>query len=56
MLARQQLVAAGHQASGYTADYTRYQLPPDAAAPGELVEVVGEEPHADGVRAYPVCR
>jgi threonylcarbamoyladenosine tRNA methylthiotransferase MtaB len=41
---------ADTQCSGYTADYTRCYLPPGAAARGELVDVVCEELHADGLR------
>jgi len=37
------------QASGYSRDYTRYYLPPDAGAPGSVVAVRAEELHADGV-------
>ncbi len=46
---------ADSQCSGYTADYTRCYLPPDTARRGELVEVVCEELHADGIRCglYP---
>jgi threonylcarbamoyladenosine tRNA methylthiotransferase MtaB len=41
---------ADTQCSGYTADYTRCYLPAGAAARGELVDVVCEELHADGLR------
>jgi threonylcarbamoyladenosine tRNA methylthiotransferase MtaB len=41
---------ADTQCSGYTADYTRCYLPPGAAGRGQLVDVVGEELHADGIR------
>jgi threonylcarbamoyladenosine tRNA methylthiotransferase MtaB len=41
---------ADTQCSGYTADYTRCYLPPGAAARRELVDVVCEELHADGLR------
>jgi threonylcarbamoyladenosine tRNA methylthiotransferase MtaB len=40
---------ADTQCSGYTADYTRCYLPPGVAARGELVDVVCEELHADGI-------
>jgi threonylcarbamoyladenosine tRNA methylthiotransferase MtaB len=40
---------AATQCSGYTADYTRCYLPPDAGARGEIVEVVCVELHADGI-------
>jgi threonylcarbamoyladenosine tRNA methylthiotransferase MtaB len=45
---------ADTQCSGYTADYTRCYLPAGAAARGELVDVVCEELHADGIRARPL--
>jgi threonylcarbamoyladenosine tRNA methylthiotransferase MtaB len=38
------------QCSGYTADYTRCYLPEGAARRGQVVEVVCEELHADGLR------
>jgi threonylcarbamoyladenosine tRNA methylthiotransferase MtaB len=41
---------ADAQCSGYSADYTRCYLPAGAARRGELVEVVCEELHADGIR------
>jgi threonylcarbamoyladenosine tRNA methylthiotransferase MtaB len=41
---------ADTQCSGYTADYTRCYLPAGAAQRGQLVDVVCEELHADGVR------
>jgi threonylcarbamoyladenosine tRNA methylthiotransferase MtaB len=44
---------ADTQVSGYSADYTRCYLPSDAARRGELVEVVCEELHADGIRCRP---
>lgn len=44
---------ADTQVSGYTADYTRCYLPPGAAARGEMVEIVCEELHADGLRCRP---
>lgn len=47
---------AGTQVSGYTADYTRCYLPPGAGARGEIVEVVCEELHADGIRCRPADR
>ena len=37
------------QCSGYTADYTRCYLPAGAAGRGEVVDVVCEELHADGI-------
>jgi threonylcarbamoyladenosine tRNA methylthiotransferase MtaB len=37
------------QASGYSRDYTRYYLPPDAGAPGMLVTARAAELRADGV-------
>jgi tRNA A37 methylthiotransferase MiaB len=53
-LGRAELVLADKvadtQVSGYTADYTRCYLPAGAAAKGEVVEVVCEELHADGIR------
>ncbi len=42
---------ADTQASGYSRDYTRYYLPPDAAPAGAIVKVRAEELHADGVAA-----
>jgi threonylcarbamoyladenosine tRNA methylthiotransferase MtaB len=41
---------ADSQCSGYTADYTRCYLTAGAAARADLVEVVCEELHADGIR------
>ncbi|HEY3728433.1 MAG TPA: MiaB/RimO family radical SAM methylthiotransferase, partial [Solirubrobacteraceae bacterium] len=41
---------AADRCSGYTADYTRCYLPAEAGARGELVSVVCEELHADGIR------
>jgi threonylcarbamoyladenosine tRNA methylthiotransferase MtaB len=41
---------ADTQCSGYTADYTRCYLPSGAASRGQLVKVVCEELHADGIR------
>jgi threonylcarbamoyladenosine tRNA methylthiotransferase MtaB len=41
---------ADAQISGYTADYTRCYLPPGVAAAGELVDVICQELHADGLR------
>jgi threonylcarbamoyladenosine tRNA methylthiotransferase MtaB len=53
-LGRRELVlvdkVADTQCSGYTGDYTRCYLPAGAAARGELVGVVCEELHADGLR------
>jgi threonylcarbamoyladenosine tRNA methylthiotransferase MtaB len=42
---------ADTQASGYSRDYTRYYLPPDAAPSGALVSAQADELHADGVVA-----
>jgi threonylcarbamoyladenosine tRNA methylthiotransferase MtaB len=41
---------ANSQCSGYTADYTRGYLAAGVAARAELVDVVCEELHADGIR------
>jgi threonylcarbamoyladenosine tRNA methylthiotransferase MtaB len=41
---------ADTQCSGYTADYTRCYLSAAAARRGELVDVICEELHADGIR------
>jgi threonylcarbamoyladenosine tRNA methylthiotransferase MtaB len=41
---------ADSQCSGYTADYTRCYLTAGAAARADLVQVVCEELHADGIR------
>jgi threonylcarbamoyladenosine tRNA methylthiotransferase MtaB len=41
---------AADRCSGYTADYTRCYLPAGAGDRGELVDVVCEELHADGIR------
>jgi tRNA A37 methylthiotransferase MiaB len=48
--------SAEAQASGYSRDYTRYYLPPDAGTPGSLVHARAEELHADGVVASSVRR
>jgi threonylcarbamoyladenosine tRNA methylthiotransferase MtaB len=40
--------------SGYTADYTRCYLPGGAGERGQMVDVVCEELHADGIRCRPV--
>jgi threonylcarbamoyladenosine tRNA methylthiotransferase MtaB len=45
---------AESQCSGYTPDYTRCYLPAGSARAGELVDVVCEELHADGVRCSPL--
>jgi threonylcarbamoyladenosine tRNA methylthiotransferase MtaB len=45
---------AATQCSGYSADYTRYYLPPECARAGELVRVRAEELHADGVAGRPL--
>jgi hypothetical protein len=39
--------------SGYTEDYTRCYLPAGAASRGELLDVLCEELHADGIRCRP---
>ena len=41
---------ASDRCSGYTADYTRCYLDAGAGERGELVDVVCEELHADGIR------
>jgi threonylcarbamoyladenosine tRNA methylthiotransferase MtaB len=41
---------ADTQCSGYTADYTRCYLPASAALRGELIDVLCDELHADGIR------
>jgi threonylcarbamoyladenosine tRNA methylthiotransferase MtaB len=46
---------ADTQCSGYTADYTRCYLPPGAGARGELVHVICEELHADGISCSTSC-
>jgi hypothetical protein len=38
------------QCSGYTADYTRCYLAPDAGSRGEFIAGRCEELHADGIR------
>jgi threonylcarbamoyladenosine tRNA methylthiotransferase MtaB len=40
---------AATQCSGYTADYTRCYLPPDAGPRGAIVDVACVELHADGI-------
>ncbi|MBV9837414.1 MAG: MiaB/RimO family radical SAM methylthiotransferase [Solirubrobacterales bacterium] len=40
---------AESRCSGYSADYTRCYLPAGSAMPGQLVEVVCERLHADGI-------
>jgi threonylcarbamoyladenosine tRNA methylthiotransferase MtaB len=42
---------AAAQASGYSRDYTRFYLPPDAGPAGALVPARADELHADGVGA-----
>jgi threonylcarbamoyladenosine tRNA methylthiotransferase MtaB len=42
--------SADSQCSGYSADYTRCYLPPDAGARGQLVEMTCAELQADGIR------
>jgi len=44
---------ADAQCSGYTADYTRCYLPAGAATRGELVEIVSDALHADGIWGTP---
>jgi tRNA A37 methylthiotransferase MiaB len=44
--------AAETQCSGYTADYTRCYLPAGAGTRGDLVDVVCEELHADGIQCH----
>jgi threonylcarbamoyladenosine tRNA methylthiotransferase MtaB len=44
---------ADSQCAGYTADYTRCYLPAGVAGRGELLEVLCEELHADGIRCRP---
>jgi threonylcarbamoyladenosine tRNA methylthiotransferase MtaB len=41
---------ASDRCSGYTADYTRCYLPQGAGERGQLVDVVCDELHADGIR------
>jgi threonylcarbamoyladenosine tRNA methylthiotransferase MtaB len=48
--------AADTQCSGYTADYTRCYLPPDAGARGQLIDVHCEELHADGIRCGAILK
>jgi threonylcarbamoyladenosine tRNA methylthiotransferase MtaB len=45
---------ADRQTSGYSADYTRYYLPADAADAGRFVRVRGDELYSDGIAATPV--
>jgi threonylcarbamoyladenosine tRNA methylthiotransferase MtaB len=47
---------ADTQCSGYTADYTRCYLPAGAGRRGELVDVVCEQIHADGLACLPAQR
>jgi len=47
---------ADTQVSGYSRDYTRYYLPPDAPPPGQLVLARAEELHADGIGGSISCR
>jgi threonylcarbamoyladenosine tRNA methylthiotransferase MtaB len=44
---------ADTQCAGYTEDYTRCYLPAGAGARGELIDVVCEELHADGIGCRP---
>jgi threonylcarbamoyladenosine tRNA methylthiotransferase MtaB len=44
---------AERQASGYSRDYTRYYLPPDACQAGQLLSVRADELYADGISATP---
>ena len=41
---------ADAQCSGYTADYTRCYLPAGAGGRGQIVDVICQELHADGIR------
>jgi hypothetical protein len=45
---------ADTQVSGYTADDTRYYLPPATARAGQVVRAIGRDLYSDGVRGYPV--
>ena len=47
---------ADTQCSGYTADYTRCYLPPDAGERGELLDVDCHELHADGIRCGAILK
>ena len=47
---------ADTQCSGYTADYTRCYLPPDAGPRGQLVDVHCDELHADGIRCGAILK
>jgi threonylcarbamoyladenosine tRNA methylthiotransferase MtaB len=47
--------AADNQCSGYTADYTRCYLPPQAGRRGEIVATACVELHADGIRCAPLA-
>ncbi|HSC03359.1 MAG TPA: MiaB/RimO family radical SAM methylthiotransferase [Solirubrobacteraceae bacterium] len=47
---------ADSQCSGYTADYTRCYLPPDAGARGRLVDAHCDELHADGIRCEAILK
>jgi threonylcarbamoyladenosine tRNA methylthiotransferase MtaB len=40
---------AEQQVSGYSRDYTRYYLPPEAGPAGRILEASADELHADGV-------
>jgi threonylcarbamoyladenosine tRNA methylthiotransferase MtaB len=48
--------AAETQCSGYTPDYTRCYLPPDAGARGRLIDVRCDELHADGIRCEAILK
>jgi threonylcarbamoyladenosine tRNA methylthiotransferase MtaB len=43
---------AEQQVSGYSRDYTRYYLPPQAGPAGRFVTVRAQELHADGISAH----
>ena len=47
---------ADTQCSGYTADYTRCYLPPDAGARGQLIDVRCDELQADGIRCGAILK
>ncbi|MBV9607360.1 MAG: MiaB/RimO family radical SAM methylthiotransferase [Solirubrobacterales bacterium] len=47
---------ADTQCSGYTADYTRCYLAPDAGVRGQLVDAVCQELHADGIRGGAILK
>jgi hypothetical protein len=47
---------ADSQCSGYTADYTRCYLPPEAGRRGQLVDARCEELQADGIRCEAILK